>query len=86
MLGLVVKQGIGRHPQETPRELAARLVRTGYPLGEAVNRLTTAFEAERYAEITPSTEAISTLESDLSALKRLSRRELRDNSQRLSSP
>jgi protein-glutamine gamma-glutamyltransferase len=76
MLLLLVRQGIGRHPQETPRELATRLVRTGYPQGEAIQRLTTAFEAERYAEMQPSPESLSNLESDLSVIRQVSRRDL----------
>ena len=53
---------MGRYPTETPRELATRLGRTGYPQEGAIDRLTTAFEAERYAGEGPTASLIEDLE------------------------
>jgi transglutaminase-like putative cysteine protease len=76
MLLSLVRQGVGRFPQETPRELAARLDRSGYPRGEAIQRLTRAFEAERYADAPPSVETVGTLEGDLRVIRQVSRGDL----------
>ena len=76
MLTSLSRQGVGRVPQETPRELATRLEASGYPERDAVRRITSAFESERYAQNPPSEEMLRTLESDLDTVRKVSRRAL----------
>ena len=76
MLLTLTRQGVGRFPQETPRELASRLSTQGYPKADAVERLTAAFERERYAERAATEARIEALEADLHAVKRVSKRAL----------
>lgn len=70
MLRLLARQGIGRGAGETPRELASRLARQGYPAAEAVDRVTAAFEEVRYAEREPSRSAVAALERDVEAVRK----------------
>ncbi|MCB9786475.1 MAG: DUF3488 domain-containing protein [Deltaproteobacteria bacterium] len=70
MLSLLTGQGIGRGPGETPRELAERLSRQGYPASEAVARLTAAFEEVRYAERELPPEAVRALDEELSRIRK----------------
>jgi hypothetical protein len=50
MLRKLTRQGIGRRPYETPRELANRLQGAGYPSSEIVSQVTDVFERGRYAQ------------------------------------
>ncbi|MEZ4268998.1 MAG: DUF3488 and transglutaminase-like domain-containing protein [Myxococcota bacterium] len=70
MLTLLARQGIGRGTGETPRELATRLARQSYPASDAVERVTAAFEAVRYAEREPTQAVITALDKDVDAIKR----------------
>lgn len=71
MLTLLSRQGIGRGAGETPRELAARLARQGYPAAAAVDRVTAAFEEVRYAEREPSPAAVAALDEDVDAVRKV---------------
>ncbi len=66
MLRLLDRQGVGRLPTETPRELATRLTAATYPAAPAVATLTAAYEHARYAETSPPdlstlTQALETI-------------------------
>lgn len=69
MLDALRKQGVGRDPQETPRELAERLARHGYLAADEVGRITAEFERVRYAEREPTRAALDALEVDLASVK-----------------
>ena len=73
MLTLLRRQGTGRLATETPRELAHRLRAQGYPASEEVERLTAAFEQQRYALRDPTPESLAALERDLDTLRRAPR-------------
>ncbi|MEC9071946.1 MAG: DUF4129 domain-containing protein, partial [Myxococcota bacterium] len=65
MLKRLTRQGVGRRPQETPRELASRLKRSGHDSASTVHRLTRGFEEARYAGREPSEQALSEMEREL---------------------
>ncbi len=71
MLKALTRQGVGRHPTETPRELATRLRTNGYEAADPVARITAAFEAARYAGREPERDLLDTLESDLGDVRRV---------------
>ncbi|MDP6946499.1 MAG: DUF4129 domain-containing transglutaminase family protein, partial [Myxococcota bacterium] len=77
MLRQLIRQGVGRHTTETPRELAVRLTRAHYPAEDAIDRLTAAFEAERYAGETPTNALLEALETDVAAIRGVSHRDLK---------
>ena len=73
MLRALSRQGVGRRSQETPRELASRLSSAKYAAADSVERLTTAFEAARYAGREPQAESLDGLERDVDQVRRTRR-------------